>query len=136
MGLINPSRDVIDFNDFRALKPLYEAATEAGLWIVLRPGTYKDTWAILHLLTLERQGQFVIIPLTLMEAKNDCQYINAETTAGGIAHWITTEVAGPLRTNATDFRAAWQQYIQGIIKETAPYQITNGGPVIGTVQSE
>jgi len=36
-----------------------------------------------------------------------------------------------LRTNATDFKAAWQQYIQGIIQETAPYQITNGGPVIG-----
>ncbi|KAK2463368.1 hypothetical protein APHAL10511_004594 [Amanita phalloides] len=96
MGLINPSRGVIDFSDFRALRPLYEAAKEAGIWIVLRPGPY----------------------------------INAETTAGGIAHWITTEVAGLLRTNATDFHEAWQDYIQGIIKETSPYQITNGGPVI------
>ena len=58
------------------------------------------------------------------------QYINAETTAGGIAHWATSEVAGRLRTNATDWRAAYQDYMQGIIAETAPYQITEGGPVI------
>ncbi|KAJ7192857.1 beta-galactosidase, domain 2-domain-containing protein [Mycena haematopus] len=35
-----------------------------------------------------------------------------------------------LRTNATDWQAAWQDYIQGIIKQTAPNQINNGGPVI------
>lgn len=58
------------------------------------------------------------------------QYINAETTAGGIAHWATSEIAGQLRTNATDWSAAWQDYIQGIIKETAPNQINSGGPVI------
>ncbi|KAG6840788.1 hypothetical protein C0991_004328 [Blastosporella zonata] len=96
MGLINPSRDVIDFDSFRALQPLYDAAREAGVWIVLRPGPY----------------------------------INAETTAGGIAHWATSEVAGTLRTNATDWRSAWQAYVQGIIDVTAPNQITQGGPVI------
>ena len=58
-------------------------------------------------------------------------YINAETTAGGIAHWVTTQVAGTLRTNATDYTASWQDYIAGIAKATAPNQITNGGPVIG-----
>ena len=63
---------------------------------------------------------------------NLLQYINAETTAGGIAHWATSEVAGQLRTNASDWRAAWQDYVQGIIKVTAPNQINNGGPVIGT----
>ena len=61
------------------------------------------------------------------------KYINAETSAGGIAHWATSEVAGQLRTNATDWRAAWQEYIQGIINVTAPNQITAGGPVIGRV---
>ncbi|GLB38736.1 putative glycoside hydrolase family 35 protein [Lyophyllum shimeji] len=96
MGLINPSRGVVDFDGFRALQPLYDAAKEAGIWIVLRPGPY----------------------------------INAETTAGGIAHWATSEVAGTLRTNDTDWKAAWQDYIQGIIKVTAPNQITAGGPVI------
>jgi hypothetical protein len=60
-------------------------------------------------------------------------YINAETSAGGIAHWTTTEVAGELRSNATDWRAAWEDYVQGIIRETAPNQINNGGPVIGMV---
>ncbi|KAF8158030.1 glycoside hydrolase family 35 protein [Crassisporium funariophilum] len=96
MGLINPAPGVVDFNGFRALQPLYDAAKAAGIWVVLRPGPY----------------------------------INAETTAGGISHWATTEVAGHLRTNDTDWRAAWQAYIQGIIKVTAPNQITSGGPVI------
>ncbi|KAJ3503067.1 hypothetical protein NLJ89_g8601 [Agrocybe chaxingu] len=57
-------------------------------------------------------------------------YINAETTAGGIAHWITSEVPGQLRTNATDWRMAWDDYIRGIIRETSPNQINRGGPVI------
>ncbi|KAJ6517875.1 glycoside hydrolase family 35 protein [Mycena vitilis] len=96
MGLINPSRGVVDFDSFRALQPLFDAAKAAGIWIVLRPGPY----------------------------------INAETTAGGIAHWATSEVAGALRTNATDWRAAWEDYVQGIIEQTAPNQISNGGPVI------
>jgi len=95
--LINPSPGTIDFDSFRALAPLFDAARTAGVWIVLRPGPY----------------------------------INAETTAGGIAHWVTSQVARPLRTNATEFSAAWQDYIQCIIEQAAPYQITNGGPVIG-----
>ncbi|KAJ7174237.1 glycoside hydrolase family 35 protein [Mycena crocata] len=91
MGLLNPSRGVVDLDGFRALKPLYEAAMTAGIWVI---------------------------------------YINAETSAGGIAHWVTTEVAGQLRTNDSDWSAAWQDYIQAIIKETVPYQINEGGPVI------
>ncbi|KAK0202212.1 glycoside hydrolase family 35 protein [Desarmillaria ectypa] len=90
MGIINPSRGVLDFDDWRALKPFYEAALDAGLWV----------------------------------------YINAETTAGGIAHWATSEVSGMLRTNATDWKDAWTEYIKGIIEVSAPYQITQGGPII------
>ncbi|KAF8994482.1 glycoside hydrolase family 35 protein [Cyathus striatus] len=93
MGLINPAPGVVDFNGFRALQPLFDAAREAGIWIVLRPGP-------------------------------------VETTAGGIAHWATSQVAGTLRTNATDWKAAWQDYVKGIIEVTAPNQISNGGPVI------
>jgi beta-galactosidase GanA len=96
-GQVNPSRGVIDFDGYRSLSALYEAAREAGIFVVLRPGPY----------------------------------INAETTAGGIAHWATTEVAGRLRTNDTDFFESWQDYISGIIDETAPFQITEDGPVIG-----
>ncbi|KAF7297228.1 Glycoside hydrolase family 35 protein [Mycena indigotica] len=96
MGVVNPSRGVVDFGGYRALQPLFDAAKAAGLWLILRPGPY----------------------------------INAETTAGGIAHWATTEVAGNLRTGAADWQAAWQDYIQGIIRETAPNQINHGGPVI------
>jgi hypothetical protein len=97
MGLHNPARGVVDFDGFRALRPLYEAAMAAGVWVVVRPGPY----------------------------------INAETSAGGIAHWVTSEVAGHLRTNDSDWTEAWGDYIRGIIRETAPYQIDRGGPVIG-----
>ncbi|KAJ4470950.1 glycoside hydrolase family 35 protein [Lentinula aciculospora] len=99
MAAINPSRGVVDFNDWRALQPLFDAAKEAGIWITLRPGT-------------------------------SSAYINAESTAGGIAHWITTEIAGQLRTNASDYTDAWTDYILGIINQTSPNQITEGGPVI------
>ena len=89
---------------------------DAGLWIVLRPGTLNAN--------------------PLARKINDSvtfagPYINAETSAGGIAHWVTSEVAGALRTNATDFYDAWLPYIQETIKLTVDNQITCGGPVIG-----
>ncbi|KAJ3813869.1 glycoside hydrolase family 35 protein [Lentinula aff. lateritia] len=102
MAALNPSRGVVDFDDWRALQPLFDAAKEAGIWITLRPG-----------------------PVSLMS-----RYINAESTAGGIAHWITTEIAGQLRTNASDYTDAWMDYILGIIDQTSSNQITEGGPVI------
>lgn len=39
MGLTNPAPGVVDFGSYRAVKPLYEAAMETGIWIVIRPGT-------------------------------------------------------------------------------------------------
>ena len=59
--------------------------------------------------------------------------INAETTAGGIAHWATSLVAGTLRTNATDWTAAYTPYVDGIIKATVPNEVTSGGPVLGNL---
>ncbi len=54
-------------------------------------------------------------------------YINAETTAGGMAHWATSLVAsGHLRTNETDFMNAWLPYITAVAETTAPYQVTRG----------
>ena len=60
-------------------------------------------------------------------------YINAETTAGGIAHWATSEVPGKLRTNESAWWESWQGYVKAVIEETAPYQISEGGPVIGAL---
>ncbi|KAM5536271.1 hypothetical protein V8D89_010048 [Ganoderma adspersum] len=96
MGATNPSRGVVDFNDWRALQPVFDAAKLAGIFIVLRPGPY----------------------------------INAETTAGGIAHWITSEVAGALRTNAADWTAAYEPYVSGIIDAVVPNQVSEGGPIL------
>ncbi len=56
MGLLNPSRGVVDFDGFRALKPLYEAALDAGIWIVLRPGTFQFSSADLGYSTLRSLG--------------------------------------------------------------------------------
>ncbi|RDX44130.1 hypothetical protein OH76DRAFT_1409386 [Lentinus brumalis] len=96
MGLTNPAPGVIDFDDWRAFKPIFDAATLAGIFVVWRPGPY----------------------------------INAETTAGGLSHWLTSEIAGTVRTNATDFTEAYIPYIDAIARESAPYQVTNGGPIV------
>ncbi|KAK0504453.1 glycoside hydrolase family 35 protein [Armillaria luteobubalina] len=102
MGIINPSRGILDFNDWRALKPFYEAVVEAGLWVVLRPGPVRNSLTV-HASSVSKRG---------------------------IAHWATSEVSGMLRTDATDWRDAWTKYIKGIIEQSAPYQITQGGPII------
>ena len=57
--------------------------------------------------------------------------MNGETTSGGISHWITSQVAGTVRTNATDWTAAYQPYIDGIIDESVEHQVTQGGPLLG-----
>ncbi|KAG8932475.1 hypothetical protein FRC02_001099, partial [Tulasnella sp. 418] len=57
-------------------------------------------------------------------------YINAETTAGGIPHWATTSLKSHLRTNNTEYRDAWIPYIRELSRIVAPYQITEGGPII------
>ncbi|MGE5291882.1 MAG: beta-galactosidase [Micromonosporaceae bacterium] len=57
-------------------------------------------------------------------------YINAETSAGGLPGWLTTQ-AGRARTNAPDYEAAadeWFTHIDAILRR---YQLTNGtGTVI------
>lgn len=37
-GLTNPAPGVLDFDDWRALQPMFDAAKQAGLFIVFRPG--------------------------------------------------------------------------------------------------
>lgn len=79
-GLSNPAPGVLDFDGVRALQPLFDAATQAGIFILLRPGPY----------------------------------INAETTAGGLALWATSTTVGTLRTNETGVMEGWEQYIKRI----------------------
>ncbi|GJF00021.1 glycoside hydrolase family 35 protein [Phanerochaete sordida] len=95
-GLTNPAPGVLDFNDWRALQPMFKAAEQAGIFIVLRPGPY----------------------------------INAETTAGGLALWSTSLTTSELRTNATDIENSWMPYVQRIIDETKANQVSSGGSVI------
>ncbi|KAF8758678.1 Beta-galactosidase, domain 3 [Rhizoctonia solani] len=95
-GTISPSKDVIDMNHYRDVKPIFEAAKAAGIFLIYRPGPY----------------------------------INAETSAGGIPHWVTTEVQGHLRTNASDYAAAWAPYVKAVSEAVKGYQVNEGGPVV------
>ena len=91
----------MDFDGFRALQPLFDAAKEAGIWIVMRPGDRMQS-----------------MPFSLTH--KDCligPYINAETTAGGVALWATSTIAGELRTNDTGVRESWELCSNGIINE-------------------
>ncbi|OSC98180.1 glycoside hydrolase family 35 protein [Trametes coccinea BRFM310] len=95
-GLTNPAPGVFDFNDWRALQPLFDAAKLAGIFVVLRPGPY----------------------------------INAETTAGGLALWSTSLVEGAVRINSTSWNVAYQPYVSKIIEASKPNQVTEGGPML------
>ncbi|KAG8982974.1 hypothetical protein FRB90_006403, partial [Tulasnella sp. 427] len=57
-------------------------------------------------------------------------YINAETSAGGMPHWVTAEVPGYLRTNSSSYTEAYTPYWDYIAEITAKNQITSGGPII------
>ncbi|ORX38601.1 glycoside hydrolase superfamily [Kockovaella imperatae] len=39
-GMVNPSEGVFDYDDFRDLGPFLDAANQAGLFVVVRPGPY------------------------------------------------------------------------------------------------
>ncbi|KUI57656.1 putative beta-galactosidase A [Cytospora mali] len=78
-----------------AIEPFFQAAQEAGLYIIARPGPY----------------------------------INAEATGGGFPGWLQ-RIEGKLRTNATDYLSATDNYMANVGALLAKYQITNGGPVI------
>ncbi|KAI0747487.1 glycoside hydrolase superfamily [Fomes fomentarius] len=95
-GLTNPAPGVLEFDGWRALQPIYDAANLAGIFIVLRPGPY----------------------------------INAETTAGGLALWSTSLVQGDVRTNTTSWNAAYKPYVSEIIDSVKPNQVTEGGPLL------
>ncbi|KAI0326223.1 hypothetical protein GY45DRAFT_1382198 [Cubamyces sp. BRFM 1775] len=95
-GLTNPAPGVFDFNDWRAIQPIFDAAKLAGIFVILRPGPY----------------------------------INAETTAGGLALWSTSLVEGAVRTNTTSWNAAYQPYVSKIIDVAKPNQVTEGGPML------
>ena len=38
--MTNPAPGVFDFEDWRALQPIFDAAKLAGIFVILRPGPY------------------------------------------------------------------------------------------------
>ncbi|KAF5347162.1 hypothetical protein D9758_011102 [Tetrapyrgos nigripes] len=103
-GLINPKAGELDFEGPNALQPLFDAAKEAGLFIIARPGPYINSETTAggipgHVLTLP-----------------------------GDTPWNLYN--GILRSNQTNYHDAWQDYINAIVSTIADNQITKGGPVI------
>ncbi|KAL7931063.1 glycoside hydrolase family 35 protein [Trichoderma chlorosporum] len=56
-------------------------------------------------------------------------YINAEVSGGGFPGWLQ-RVKGILRTNASDYLHATDNYMKHVASIIAKAQVTNGGPVI------
>ena len=96
---------------------MFDAAKLAGLFIVLRPGVFP-------------RSNKCIAQSTYIYINSPGPYINAETTAGGLALWSLVLTNSTLRTNASDIEHAWMPYIRSIIDQTNPNQVSEGGPVI------
>lgn len=92
---------------------MFDAAKQVGIFVTLRPGPYVSVSAA-----------------SSCSLYKNLSKINAETTAGGLAVWVTSTTSGELRSGAVDWRASWQQYVHSIINQTVPNQVSNGGPVI------
>lgn len=95
-----------------AFEPFFEAAKQAGIYLIARPGPVSSS---------------NIKPLPSV-AKLE-QYINAEASGGGFPGWLQ-RVKGQLRTQAPDYLAATDNYAAHIGATIAKAQITNGGPII------
>lgn len=102
--LLNPRQGVIDMTGINDLQPLFDAAKDAGLWIIARPGPYINA----ETTTGGVPGHVVTIP--------------------GDPFW--NPYNGELRSNDTNFHNAWQDYWNAVIQVIAKNQITHGGPVI------
>ncbi|KAJ3574796.1 hypothetical protein NP233_g1522 [Leucocoprinus birnbaumii] len=103
-GMMNPKDGVLDMEGINNLQPFFDAAKEAGLWIIARPGPY---------INAETSGG--AIPGWV-------------TTIPGDPSW--NQYNGELRSNDTAFHNSWQLYVKGIASLIAKNQITEGGPVI------
>ncbi|KAG6916276.1 hypothetical protein DXG01_007562 [Tephrocybe rancida] len=102
--LLNPKKGVIDMTGVNDLQPLFDAAKEAGLFIIARPGPYINAETTNGGLP----GHVATIP--------------------GDPSWNVYN--GEIRSNDTYFHDAWQDYWNAVISVIAKNQITNGGPVI------
>lgn len=47
-ALTNPAPGVLDFDAWRALQPIYDAAKQAGIFITLRPGMWLPPMIAFH----------------------------------------------------------------------------------------
>ncbi|KAG6841702.1 hypothetical protein C0991_007974 [Blastosporella zonata] len=102
--LLNPKEGVIDMSGINDLQPLFDAAKEAGIFIIARPGPYINAETTNGGLP----GHVATIP--------------------GNPSWNSYN--GEIRSNDTYFHEAWQDYWNAVIPVIAKNQITNGGPVI------
>lgn len=95
-----------DFNAEGALaiEPFLQAAQEAGLYLIARPGPYiSKSW-----LVMEKKG--IVRRLDRIIADQSRTSLDAEATGGGFPGWLQ-RIEGKLRTNATDFLHATDKFV-------------------------
>ncbi|KAH9948330.1 glycoside hydrolase superfamily [Amylocystis lapponica] len=122
-ALSNPAPGVLDFDEWRELQPVLDAAKLAGIWIILRPG-----------MSIRENLPIFLYPFP--QSRPSISQINAETTAGGIALWATSRTSSEFRTNATDFEDAWTPYIAQVASYVVPNQVSNNGPILDNEYSQ
>ena len=110
-ALFEGEQGVYNASGIFALEPFFDAASQAGIYLIARPGPVS-----------------LIYKFKNVHA-NRAKYINAEASGGGFPGWLQ-RVKGILRTRAPDYLAATDNYVANVGSTIAKYQITNGGPII------
>jgi beta-galactosidase GanA len=110
-ALLEGQPGVYNASGIFAFEPFFQAAQEAGIYLIARPGPVSHT--------------LMIFDFRLKEL----QYINAESSGGGFPGWLQ-RIKGQLRTRASDYLNATNNYMANVGATIAKAQITNGGPVI------
>ncbi|EIN12193.1 glycoside hydrolase family 35 protein [Punctularia strigosozonata HHB-11173 SS5] len=103
-AMINPKQGEIDLKGINDLQALLDAAREAGLFVIARPGPY---------INAETTGGGVPGHVLTLPNHNT---------------WFTYN--GEMRSNDTLYHNAWKDYVNALGRIIADNQVTNGGPVI------
>ncbi|KAH7092839.1 glycoside hydrolase family 35 protein [Auriculariales sp. MPI-PUGE-AT-0066] len=103
-ALTNPKDGVLDLGGFNDFARFVDAAHDAGLFVIARPGPY---------INAETTGGGIPGHVLNLPDRNTWFRYNGE-----------------MRSNDTLFENAWKGYITEMAKVIAKRQVTNGGPVI------
>lgn len=102
----------MSFEGIRDLQPFFDAAMEAGIYLIARPGPYVNAETSKRALLLKQPAAHSVL-----------------LAGGGFPGWGTYEPS-IWRTSNASYVEAYQGYMAEVGGIIAKNQITNGGPVI------